>query len=77
MNCHICNTNNSSRSCNHQNIVGLKKGDTILIKRVIKNPCEKEVIERGVRGIEKNMVWCDDNLEYPIEQVLNKVNGKD
>jgi hypothetical protein len=73
MNCHICNTNNSLRSCKHNNIVDLKKGDTILIKRVIKTPFEKEVIEREVRGTEKSMVWCDDNLEYPIEQVLSKL----
>ena len=69
MNCNICNTNNAVQSCEHRNILNLKKGDVVLIKRLVGNSYQKEFIKRVVIDVNNDSILCDDSIEYLIIQV--------
>ncbi len=79
MNCHICNTDNTKKPCDHHFISGLKKGDFVSILRETKHDAERSIIERTIRGFEtkegKTLVWCDDNIEYDLSQIKLKIYG--
>ena len=72
MKCHICGIDNNKTGCEHYslNLDNLKKGDWVHIKRQVINECEKKVIFRQIRGVEKDTIWCDDNIDYPKKSIL-------